>query len=102
MFEMNQGRGGAFGKELLTIDLGAGNRRLSLARPQFWNGIRALPLRVGSWSEQGLLSGWSAAHIAVGSPSCKAEGSRVPSGIPGSKFSFSLQEAEIWLLAKQE
>ena len=67
MVEMNQGRGGAFGKELLTIDLGAGNRRLSLARPQFWNGIRALSLRIGSYSEQGLLSGrLASAHIAVG------------------------------------
>jgi hypothetical protein len=27
----------------------------------------------------------------------KSEGSRMPSGIPGSEFAFSLQEAEDWL-----
>jgi hypothetical protein len=27
----------------------------------------------------------------------KAQGSRVPSGVAGSEFSFSLQEAEDWL-----
>jgi hypothetical protein len=27
----------------------------------------------------------------------KASGSRMPSGIPGSEFAFSLQEAEDWL-----
>lgn len=26
-----------------------------------------------------------------------AEGARVASGIPGAEFSFSLQEAEVWL-----
>ncbi len=26
-----------------------------------------------------------------------AEGSRMPSGVPGSEFTFSLQEAEDWL-----
>ena len=31
----------------------------------------------------------------------KAGGSRVPSGIPGSEFAFSLQEAEDWLAKNQ-
>ncbi len=30
----------------------------------------------------------------------KAAGSRMPSGIPGSEFTFSLQEAEDWLAKK--
>jgi hypothetical protein len=32
----------------------------------------------------------------------KAEGSRIRSGIPGSEFSFSLEEAEIWLAKKDK
>jgi hypothetical protein len=31
----------------------------------------------------------------------KAQGSRVPSGIPGADFTFSLDEAEAWLAKKQ-
>jgi hypothetical protein len=30
----------------------------------------------------------------------KAHGSRMPSGVPGSEFTFSLQEAENWLSKK--
>jgi hypothetical protein len=31
----------------------------------------------------------------------KAEGARVPSGIAGAEYSFSLQEAEDWLVARR-
>jgi hypothetical protein len=30
----------------------------------------------------------------------KAEGSRIRSGVPGAEFSFSLEEAEVWLVKK--
>ena len=32
----------------------------------------------------------------------KVEGSRIRSGVPGAEFSFSLEEAEVWLVKKEK